>query len=336
MATEVLRPDWKAIGRSVRGFSHLRRSMPNQDSIGWKLSDSGLVLAISDGHGSPRCFRSDRGASIAVLAAIHVMKVLLEMNASGVDLPAIDERLVERLPQDLVRLWTAEVMEDIQTAPLSDEELNALTNKCGSEAAESALKNPLAVYGATVIAVAATDAFIAYLQLGDGDIVTVSKDGEASRPLPGDERLFANETTSLCLLEAWKDFRCRLQPVHHRPPALVLVSTDGYSNSFRDDSGFMKVGPDILNIVRSEGLEQLDSELEKWLTMTSQRGSGDDITLGVVCNVNGIAETAGVGDGEPEADNPPVEADADSQTIAGAPSMAGTSAYELSAEGEEQ
>ena len=60
---------WRAIGRSVRGASHVRSSLPNQDAIAW-FPDSGkgppLIVAVSDGHGSPRNFRSDVGSKIAV------------------------------------------------------------------------------------------------------------------------------------------------------------------------------------------------------------------------------------------------------------------------------
>ncbi len=321
MTTEVLRPDWRVIGRSVRGFSHRRHGLPNQDSIGWSLSDTaatGVVLAASDGHGSPRSFRSDRGAAIAVFVALQVMQGLLDMYASGADPTSVEGRLVERAPQDLVRSWADAVTADLHAMPPTGDELNALAAKYGDQAAESAKQNPLVAYGATVIAVAATDAFVAYLQLGDGDIVAVHPDGDAVRPLPADDRLFANETTSLCLPEAWRDVRCKLQPIHDLPPPLILLSTDGYSNSFRDDAGFMKVGPDLLRVVRSEGLEYLDHRLEEWLTTTSERGSGDDITLGVVCNVNGIGETAGAAD------------DDGTGKITGA----GASARELSAEAE--
>ncbi len=301
MTSEVLRPDWRVIGKSVRGFSHRRHDLPNQDSIGWRLADTtrpGVVLAVSDGHGSPRSFRSDRGAAIAVFIALQVMQGLLDMYVSGADLTSTEGRLVERVPQDLVRSWAEAVTADMQAMPLTDDELNALAGKYGDQAAESVKQHPLIAYGATVIAVAATDAFVAYLQLGDGDIVAVHSGGDAVRPLPAEDRLYANETTSLCLPEAWRDVRCKLQPIHHSPPALILLSTDGYSNSFRDDAGFMKVGPDLLRVVRSEGLEYLDHRLEEWLTTTSERGSGDDITLGVVCSVNGVDEIACAGDAE--------------------------------------
>jgi hypothetical protein len=35
------------------------------------------------------------------------------------------------------------------------------------------------------------------------------------------------------------------------PPALILLATDGYANSFPDEAGFLKVGSDLLGMIRS-------------------------------------------------------------------------------------
>ncbi|MGC9395001.1 MAG: protein phosphatase 2C domain-containing protein, partial [Anaerolineae bacterium] len=71
---------WRVVGRSVQGASHARGGMPNQDAIQW-FPDSGvgppLILSLSDGHGSPRNFRSDIGAEFAVEAATSLMRELL-------------------------------------------------------------------------------------------------------------------------------------------------------------------------------------------------------------------------------------------------------------------
>ncbi|MFM7713741.1 MAG: protein phosphatase 2C domain-containing protein, partial [Microcystis sp.] len=56
---------WRCIGESVKGASHVRSGLPNQDAIRW-FPESGiglpLILAVSDGHGSAKSFRSDRGS----------------------------------------------------------------------------------------------------------------------------------------------------------------------------------------------------------------------------------------------------------------------------------
>jgi hypothetical protein len=74
--------------------------------------------------------------------------------------------------------------------------------------------------------------------------------------------------------------------IAHQTPALILVSTDGYSNSFSNDHNFLKVGTDIWEIVRSEGLSEVDKNLKSWLKEVSEKGSGDDITMGIICRAD--------------------------------------------------
>jgi hypothetical protein len=120
-----------------------------------------------------------------------------------------------------------------------------------------------------------------YLQLGDGEILSVTAQGTTTRPLPPDDRLIANQTTSLCQPEAWKDFRSAWV-TNGALPSLVLLSTDGYANSFRSDEDFLKIGQDYLEIIRAQGISSLAEELPAILTEATQQGSGDDITLAIL------------------------------------------------------
>lgn len=163
--------------------------------------------------------------------------------------------------------------------------------------------DPLLVkYGTTLLAVLATTEWLLYLQLGDGDILVVRDDGQVERPLGKDLRLLGGETTSLCTTDAWKDMRAVLRPIAEEAPALVLLSTDGYANSFSSDGDFLKTGPDYLRLIREEGWEYVQANLESWLTETSQLGSGDDIAVGILYRHIEGSEPARAcsGDGESE------------------------------------
>jgi hypothetical protein len=113
-----------------------------------------------------------------------------------------------------------------------------------------------------------------------------------SSPLLKDQRLFANETTSLCSPEAWRDFRVCFQAVSHAPPPLILLSTDGYPNSFRDETGFRKVGSDLLEMIRDGGLDTVNDHLESWLAESTYAGSGDDVTVGLICSEDALKPSA--------------------------------------------
>ena len=68
------------------------------------------------------------------------------------------------------------------------------------------------------------------------------------------------------------------------------MSTDGYADSFEDEKPFLKVGADILEMLRKEGIEYVNDNMENWLTEASQQGSGDDITLGIICRRDVISK----------------------------------------------
>jgi hypothetical protein len=76
------------------------------------------------------------------------------------------------------------------------------------------------------------------------------------------------------------------QPLTQSRPALILISTDGYPNSFRDESGFMKVGSDLLSMIRENGLASVNDQLAGWLRDSTHAGSGDDGTLGILCSLD--------------------------------------------------
>jgi serine/threonine protein phosphatase PrpC len=229
---------WRAIGCSVRGAAHKRSGLPNQDAIKrWPAGGEGtpLILAVADGHGSSKYFRSDRGADLAVTTAVEVLQTFAigqdesigqstSISENSIELierrldtsnPTVAGRMAEeQLPKLLSRRWLEAVEKDIQNRPLETVELEKLAESDAEAAAEVKRRGaptPLA-YGTTLLSVVITESFILYLQIGDGDILVVTEMEEVHRPIEGDNRLLANETTSLCAKEAWKDFRVRLQP----------------------------------------------------------------------------------------------------------------------------
>lgn len=287
---------WCVIGKSVRGASHVRTGLPNQDYIKW-LPESGtclpIILAISDGHGSDKYFRSDIGAKLAVETALAACNTFLASQLESSNISIVKHMSEENLPRDIFRNWRNAVADDISNRPFTNAELSQIEIKQGIDTRRQVVLDGVLAYGATIIAILVTESFIIYLQLGDGDILTVSEAGEVTRPLPKDERFIGNETLSLCSLNSWRDFRVYFQTISglHSAPALILLSTDGYSNSFREPDDFLKVGSDILEIIRSDGLGTIKDNIEMWLSEASKTGSGDDITLGIISRMGSLIKS---------------------------------------------
>jgi serine/threonine protein phosphatase PrpC len=285
-AAPVSNEEWQVISATVRGASHQRADTPNQDSIlVVRESSTGLpiILSLSDGHGSDKCFRSHRGSRFAVQIGAELMREVLQS-----DPMKGEEEMKSELPLAFARRWNAMVAADLERQPLSKEELDRLEAKDNIHARQAVEAYPPLAYGATSLTVALTQSFILFLQLGDGEILTVSETGEITKPVAEDERLLANETTSLCAKNAAADFRISFQFITNVLPALILLSTDGYANSFRDDAGFQKVGSDVLEMLRADGFDAVNRSVQGWLEEATRMGSGDDCTLGIICRMSAL------------------------------------------------
>ncbi len=287
--------EWRIIGETVPGASHLRAGIPNQDSILYVRESSRslpIVLSVSDGHGSPKCFRSDRGSRFAVKKAAYLVSEFLDERRGKFDLTEIESQK-DYLAGEFVKRWREAVEADLKKEPFAEKEFENLKNKSDAKARKLVEDNPLLAYGATSLTVAMEQDFVLYLQLGDGDILNVSKTGEVTKPLPEDPRLLANETTSLCLPKAENDFRFFVQKISdEQSPAMILLSTDGYLNSFSSEAGFFQAGTDILNMLAAEnGFDAVNENLKGWLEEATQMGSGDDCTVGIIYRPNWLKKS---------------------------------------------
>jgi len=277
-------PTWRAIGKSVRGANHFQNSTPNQDAIGWWTGAQfglPLIMAISDGHGGERSFRSNRGSKIAVKITLQVLQEFIKSLPDPRDLVEAERMATAELPQAILNCWEQAVRADMDENPFQEHELKRLLDKRGPASKEMAEKYPLLVYGATLLATVITQHFILHLQLGDGDILCVDPSGKTYRPYPRDERLVNNETTSLCSLNV-ADFRLRLEPLTKTGPVMVMMVSDGYTNSFPDEDELLKAGVELLHCLRLEGVDSFNENLDATLKHISRLVSGDDISLGLL------------------------------------------------------
>lgn len=264
----------------MRGALHVRHGIPNQDAVLWSPPTGTApyaATAVADGHGSNRCFRSETGARIAVEVGLTLMSELMAGAGSARDTAERDQ-----LAHLLAEMWREAVTTDLQRKPFTEPELKQLKEKEGDEARLEVLEGPALAYGTTLLVAGADHRGVVVYQVGDGDILTVSSHGAVTRPLPPDPRSVGNATASLALASAGQDARTWSLPGDAEAPVLVLAATDGYANSFEDDAGFLKVGSDLLAMIRANGLDEVNAQLEGWLGEVSELGSGDDVSVGLL------------------------------------------------------
>jgi len=278
MPQEEMAYSWRVISRSEQGASHIRSNLPNQDAAADSKSDDGkppIILAVADGHGSPKSFRSDIGAKYAVEVAIQVCKEFLE-NAGSMSPSVIKNEAELKLPRKIIEAWRQKVKQHCKENAFTEIEKKALPEREDGNG-----EGELWAYGSTLLITIISDAFLLFFQLGDGEILVVSEANEVSRAIPKDESLIANETTSLCMPDPIPAFRFRFQYLSEVPPKIILLSTDGYPNSFQTQDDFFKVATDLLEILHSEGCDSVEKDLSSWLQDASAKGSGDDVTLSI-------------------------------------------------------
>jgi serine/threonine protein phosphatase PrpC len=257
---------WQLISTSIKGASHQLNGKPNQDAIRhYQAAGDGLIImAVADGHGGEKYTHSDWGAKFAVSVANSVLKETFK-NQDDFSLSQIKRLAEEDIPKAIVRSW----QEKVDEVCLKQPDLNN--------------EHKYRYFGTTLLIALILPRCIVYWQLGDGDIVNVWDDSRVTRPMLADSRLLGNETTSLCGKKPWLDFRTFFQPITDTPaPRFILLSSDGYSNSYPSNLDFEQTVLDIADFMKTEGQTWVREQLPDWLEEASKDGSGDDISVGIL------------------------------------------------------
>jgi len=267
---------WINTYETVTGKTHIKLDTPNQDAIlSEAIDEECLVSIVADGHGSKKCTRSHLGAEFAVQAALETVKSVRDdlIKNDTLNTKVIGKYLTRRI----VKAWRQKVDEHLEK-----ESLELVDLDLSSKEIRSIKKNPYVSYGSTLLMVIFIREFIICYQLGDGDILFVSKAKNVTKPIKRDTRHIANDTSSLCLHKPEKEFKIKVFRDLKSVLQMIILSTDGYSNSFSSESGFLKVGSDIFDMIKDDGFEVIDQHLKEWIEETSNHGSGDDTSVSII------------------------------------------------------
>jgi serine/threonine protein phosphatase PrpC len=249
---------WRVGGASVRGPSHVRSGAPNEDA--WLCVTEGpsrpTVAAVSDGHGAAAHFRSQKGAELAVRAAVAVIETQID-DSDGADLAGT-----------ILARWRTDVRAHMAAHPYDDAERKIADHP------------PLSPYGATLIAAGVNAGVLSLLQIGDGDLLLGYPDGRLARPLPSGPALKGELTFSLCQEDALSWFQSAVlwRDANSVWPDFIFMATDGVSKSFQDDRAF-EAEVTRLRASAFSNFDRFVKEAPDWLATVSSRGSGDDATM---------------------------------------------------------
>ena len=270
---------YKAYNFTVIGASHKKAKKPCQDASVSLNKDDYILTAVCDGHGGEDYFRSDRGSDFAVKAVKKCMSdrdILPMLSFYSEDKDRVDEMLVQ-LEKSIISTWNDLVESDYAQDPFTMEELENVNPQMRFRYALG--EKIECAYGTTMLVNVITDDFWFGIHIGDGECVTVDHDGHFDHPIPHDDNCVYNYTTSICDRTAIYNMR------HHFStslPKALFIASDGVDNCFIDNT---KLHDFYSMIMKS--FDDMDEsfailELLDYLPKMSQKGSGDDISLGII------------------------------------------------------
>lgn len=281
---------WRAFGASVIGVTHTRKGLPNQDAVRWYPADNGserpgppTVLAVADGHGEAGCVRSNFGSQFAVEIAVEVLRQFaiddkLRGGGSVAEVREFAHRIISRAVSDK---WLSRVSDHHAQSPFTPSEMQLISGGGDRQCLPPEQRRIFKAYGTTLLAVLATESYLLGLQVGDGAILLVNSGGQSHLFIPPHAAHFANETTSLCSTPV--DMAVMVQPLDGDSPVAAMLCTDGYENAFEVDFFRNKLFGEYVEVFsKCHGWREIYRDLPVILEDASQRGSGDDATMGFI------------------------------------------------------
>lgn len=242
-----------AVAKTI-GAQHIRDGKPCQDEVGYIEVGDRVAIAVSDGHGSSRY--ADVGSRLAIASTLYSLALFAEQFGSE---PLEDLHRVARdiLRKNVRRSW----VDAVRTHGSGD-------------------RSDLRAHGATLaFAISIARALVVGL-VGDCDILITDRDGTVTRPVKAREYV-GEQTSSLSQPEGEIDFATAVLPAP-AAESLLILSSDGYSKSFANDADFEKIGPSYLGMIRESGVQAVAAKLEGFLAQTTEKGSGDDISIAML------------------------------------------------------
>lgn len=267
--------DYSVFHCSRIGAAHIKKGLPIQDRSAALDGNGYQIAVVADGHGSRRHFRSDIGAQTACDTAIHAVREALEGN-NGI---VFDDLFFSKIKTRIVLEWQQKIKEHFSENPLNDTETEEQMKLLEEDRLERLLNgtDALIPYGTTLCAVFRDESGWGAVQVGDGCLTVVERDGSFLWPMPKSTINEGNKTASLCMNDPMQDFR---HCWGKEQPAALLVYTDGIEKNFPPEGAEIS---SLLNwIIRNEkkGAEDRLSVLEKNLDMlTSRSRTGDDLSI---------------------------------------------------------
>lgn len=303
-----------AFNKTVEGHLHTVKGIPCEDYSASYSSEDGQfqIAVVADGHGDKACARSAEGSRKAVEItgeclmdfARGVMdgQTMEGYKSLGEELKAekygkrslIPEekngkrsRILETLTNTIISRWYAFVNEDITRNPLTEEEMS----QGGQYEEDYRAGNKLAhVYGTTLIGALMLPDYLILIQQGDGRCDVFYEDGSVEQPIPWDDKCHENITTSMCDEDVAEGIRSCVLDLKERKAIACYLGSDGVEDSYRNMEGTHMFYQNLTCELVQRGTEEFGAYLEEMLPGFSRTGSGDDVSVGGIVDLERIGD----------------------------------------------
>ena len=304
---------------SVVGSSHSKHGKDIQDRAASYHNTKLSLAVVADGHGADECFRSAKGAEIAVkctIKALHDFIIELEPRFTAKLLrkaapPSREEleKLLRGLVNHIVAQWHDGVERHAQTEPFSAEELEKAGEKYRAQYETGG--NYSKAYGTTLIAAAITKQYWFGVHIGDGRFTALYRDGSFDQPVPWDERCFLNQTTSICDDDAAERARCYCSFHSDKaPPAAVFLCSDGLDDNYpveKNEQYLFKLYRTIALTFAEDGFASTVKQIKDLASSFATKGKGDDTSIAGMVDMDGIQCAVPLWRGQAETQAPRAE-----------------------------
>jgi hypothetical protein len=266
----------KVVHGRVAGASHKLKNAECQDNFKVETFGGLVVLAAADGHGSESCKYSKTGSEIAVNVFCKVIRDACSGDCGQNCNESLKSYLTREGGGEIARMihreWNRRV-EKSHRDPRKKREV-PLTES-GKVDKERIRK----LHGTTLLGLVLTPTFYFAFGIGDGDVLLI--DAHGTRDILPRAKILGVQTHSLSHINACEKAVAVVGDVPDcsRGGAAFMVATDGFSNSYPSESAFHEACSDYYAAIKEHGAEAVQTNLNDWLEETSERGSGDDITV---------------------------------------------------------
>lgn len=280
----------KSFNLTAQGASHIKKNKECQDASLSYQDENCAIAVVCDGHGGDDYVRSAIGSKFAsAIAKKNIQKFLLGMDKEKFFLNP--DKQLKILEASIISHWNESVSDYHSKHPFDEAELIVVSEKAKKRYLEDG--KIWSAYGTTLIAVAMNEDYWFAIHIGDGKCVAINHAGEFKQPIPWDPKCFLNATTSICDSDAIDNFR---HFYSDKLPAAVFVGSDGIDDCFNNNEQLYNLYKTVLYSFATTDFKEACEGLVDYLPRLSAKGSGDDVSIAALLDMDSISELSIVKD----------------------------------------